>query len=151
MTDSRAIAVCIPRPLFVPSVFERRAQDVVDAAGRRGCDAAIVTLPYNSDDPRLHRNAALAWALLDLSDLGTGRFLDAAVCLDPHSLFVHHPRKVVWLTPGWEGDEWLQRALRMHRPGEDAPRSVGPDADADDVVDAALAAGPKAFRAMLSR
>jgi hypothetical protein len=88
--------------------------------------------------------------MVDLSDLGTGRFPDAAVCLHPDALLVHHPRRVAWLPPGWEGDERAQRALRVRRPGEAAPRVVASDADADAVIDAALA-GVSARRPMAAR
>lgn len=151
MIDRRTIVVCVPRPLFLPSALEERAQAVVDAAARRGHDATLVSLPCGSNDPGPTRDGALAWALVDVSDLGTGRIPDAAVCLHPDALFVHHPRRVAWLPQGLEGDDRVARVLRIRRSGETAPRVVPAEADADAVIEAALGAGSRMGHPVVAR
>ena len=151
MTAPRTIVVCVPRPLFAPSALEQRARHLVDAAIQRGCDATVVSLPCGTDALRLSRDGALAWTLVDLSDLGTGQVPDTAICLHPDALFVHHPTRVAWLPPGSEADVGTQRALRTRRPGEPEPRVVASDADTDAVIDVALAAAVPSRRAMASR
>lgn len=150
MIDPRTIIVCVSRPLFAHSVHDRRAGEVVDAARRHGHDATVVSLPCSSEGAAPDQDDALSWALVDLADLGTGRTVDAVVCVEPNALFVHHPRKVAWLSPGWQGDERVQRALRIGRPSEAPPQIMGSGADADDVI-VAITVGAQGHRPDSSR
>ena len=140
MTKTRTIAVCFPRPLFVPSALGRRAQALIDAARACGHDATAVTLPSRCDDPDLDPTDALQWALVDLADIGIGRRIDGVICLHAATVFVHHPRKVVWLD-GADADERVERALRLDRPAETVIL-VDPGAEPGAVVELAVTTGP---------
>ncbi len=90
------ILVCTTQVPFARGGTETLAEGLRDALRERGHEAEIVALPFAwTPRPNIMRGA-LAWRLLDLTQVD-GRPVDLVITTKFPSYAVRHPRKVVWL------------------------------------------------------
>lgn len=90
------ILICTAQTPFARGGAETLADGLRDALRARGHEADIVALPF-SWTPRPHiMRGALAWRLLDLTEVA-GQPVDLVIATKFPSYVVRHPRKVVWL------------------------------------------------------
>ena len=96
MNRRASILVCVGARPFGVGEDQRRAERLVDALGAAGHTVDLVTLPL-AGDGRDSPEASLLWRLVDI-DRVDGMPVDVAVCLDENSMFVRHPRKLIWFS-----------------------------------------------------
>ncbi|HEY0604523.1 MAG TPA: glycosyltransferase family 4 protein [Herpetosiphonaceae bacterium] len=90
------ILVCTTQVPFARGGAELLSEGLRDALRAHGHEAEIVALPYSwTPRPNLIKSA-LAWRLLDLTQID-GRPVDAIICTKFPSYAASHPRKIVWL------------------------------------------------------
>lgn len=90
------ILVCTTQVPFARGGAELLSEGLRDALRAHGHDAELVALPFAwTPRPNLFRSA-LAWRLLDLTQVG-GQPVDAIICTKFPSYAARHPRKIVWL------------------------------------------------------
>ncbi len=90
------ILVCSTQIPFEHGGAELLADGLVGALRRHGHEAELVALPFAwSPRPSLVKSA-LAWRLLELTQIG-GRPVDAVIATKFPSYAARHPRKLVWL------------------------------------------------------
>lgn len=90
------ILVCTTQVPFVRGGAELVADGLVGALREHGHEAESVALPF-AWSPRSNLvKSALAWRLLELTQIG-GRPIDAVVATKFPSYAVRHPHKLVWL------------------------------------------------------
>jgi glycosyltransferase involved in cell wall biosynthesis len=90
------IAVCLPQVPFARGGAEILAETLVEELGRRGHDAALVTVPFKWYPQARVLSQALLWRLLDLEE-AEGRPIELVIGTKFPSYVVRHPNKVVWL------------------------------------------------------
>jgi glycosyltransferase involved in cell wall biosynthesis len=90
------ILVCTTQVPFARGGAELLSEGLRDALRAEGHEAEIVALPFVwTPRPNLLKSA-LAWRLLDLTQVD-GRPVDAIICTKFPSYAAWHPRKIVWL------------------------------------------------------
>lgn len=90
------ILVCTTQVPFERGGAELLSEGLRDALRSAGHEAEIVALPFTwTPRPNLIKSA-LAWRLLDLTQVG-GQPVDAIICTKFPSYAARHPRKIVWL------------------------------------------------------
>lgn len=90
------ILVCTTQVPFARGGAELLSEGLRDALRAAGHEAEIVALPFTwTPRPNLIKSA-LAWRLLDLTQVG-GQPVDAIICTKFPSYAARHPRKIVWL------------------------------------------------------
>lgn len=90
------ILVCTTQVPFARGGSELLSEGLRDALRAAGHEAEIVALPFTwTPRPQLLKGA-LAWRLLDLTEVD-GRPVDAIICTKFPSYAARHPRKIVWL------------------------------------------------------
>ena len=90
------ILVCTTQVPFARGGAELLSEGLRDALRAQGHEAEIISLPYTwTPRPNLIKSA-LAWRLLDLTQVD-GRPVDAIICTKFPSYAASHPRKIVWL------------------------------------------------------
>ena len=95
MTTKR-ILICTAQVPFVRGGAEYLAEGLRDALRARGHAAEIVALPYQWHPVERIPESALAWRLLDLTQVN-GAPVDMVIATKFPSYMVRHPRKVLWL------------------------------------------------------
>jgi glycosyltransferase involved in cell wall biosynthesis len=90
------ILVCTTQVPFARGGAELLSEGLRDALRARGHEAEIVALPFAWTPRGNLLKSALAWRLLDLTQVD-GRPVDAIICTKFPSYAVRHPRKIVWL------------------------------------------------------
>lgn len=90
------ILVCTAQVPFVRGGAEALSESLCQALRQYGHEADIVALPFRWTPHTQLFNSALAWRLLDLSQVD-GRQVDALICTKFPSYAAKHPRKIVWL------------------------------------------------------
>lgn len=90
------LLVCTTQVPFARGGAELLSEGLRDALRSAGHEAEIVALPF-AWTPRANLlTSALAWRLLDLTQIG-GQPVDAIICTKFPSYAARHPRKIVWL------------------------------------------------------
>ena len=90
------ILVCTTQVPFARGGAELLSEGLRAALRAEGHEAEIVALPFAwTPRPNLLKSA-LAWRLLDLTQVD-GRPVDAIICTKFPSYAARHPRKIVWL------------------------------------------------------
>ncbi len=90
------IVICQTQVPFVRGGAEVLAEGLVAALRLAGHRVETVALPFKWYPHAQLERQALAWRMLDLSELG-GRKVDLAICTKFPTWAVRHPRKVIWL------------------------------------------------------
>lgn len=93
---SKRILICTSQVPFVRGGAELLAEGLRDALRARGHSADIVSLPYAWQPHERIAQSALAWRLLDLTQVD-GAPVDQLICTKFPAYAARHPRKVVWL------------------------------------------------------
>jgi glycosyltransferase involved in cell wall biosynthesis len=90
------LLVCTTQTPFARGGAELLSEGLCDALRAAGHEAELVALPFAwTPRPNLLKGA-LAWRLLDLTQVG-GQPVDAIICTKFPSYAARHPRKIVWL------------------------------------------------------
>jgi glycosyltransferase involved in cell wall biosynthesis len=92
----KRILICTAQVPFARGGAELLAEGLRDALRAQGHEADIVSLPYAWQPHELLGRSALAWRVLDLTQVD-GRPVDLVIATKFPSYAVRHPRKVVWL------------------------------------------------------
>ena len=95
MSAPRVLVLAVQTP-FAHGGAEKHVRRLTEELGRRGVEADLVTLPLVERDRFDLVRSALAWRMLDLTEIG-GRRVDAVIATRFPSYAVRHPNKVVWL------------------------------------------------------
>lgn len=90
------ICVCGAQVPFAHGGAEMLVTSLRDELARRGYEVDVVTLPFQWMDRVKLLKSALAWRLVDLTEVN-GRKIDRVIATRFPSYLVHHPHKVVWL------------------------------------------------------
>jgi len=90
------ILVCSTQVPFVRGGAELLADGLVGALREHGHEAELVALPFSWSPRSSLIKSALAWRLLELTQIG-GRPVDAVIATKFPSYAARHPRKLVWL------------------------------------------------------
>lgn len=93
---SKRILVCTAQVPFARGGAELLAEGLCAALRAAGHQADIVSLPYSWQPHDRLGPSALAWRLLDLTQVD-GQPVDQLICTKFPSYAATHPRKVVWL------------------------------------------------------
>ncbi len=90
------ILICTAQIPFARGGAELLSEGLRDALRAHGHEAEIVALPFVwTPRPNIIKSA-LAWRLLDLTQVG-GQPVDAIICTKFPAYAARHPRKIVWL------------------------------------------------------
>src|SRR5688500_8891542 len=118
------ILICTTQVPFARGGTETLTEGLRDALRHRGHEAEIVALPFTwTPRPNILRGA-LAWRLLDLSNVD-GRTIDRVIATKFPSYAVRHPRKIVWLVHQHrQAYDWYGTSLSDWgaQPGDDEAR-----------------------------
>jgi glycosyltransferase involved in cell wall biosynthesis len=90
------IAVCLPQVPFARGGAEILADNLVSELGKRGHDAATVSVPFKWYPGTRVLTNALVWRMLDL-DEADGSRIDLVIATKFPSYAIRHSNKVVWL------------------------------------------------------
>lgn len=90
------ILVCTTQVPFARGGAELLSEGLRDALRAAGHEAELVALPFAWTPHTQVFKSALAWRLLDLTQVG-GQPVDAIICTKFPSYAARHPRKIVWL------------------------------------------------------
>lgn len=90
------ILICTAQIPFARGGAELLSEGLRDALRAHGHEAEIVALPFVWTPRPNILKSALAWRLLDLTQVG-GQPVDAIICTKFPSYAACHPRKIVWL------------------------------------------------------
>ncbi|HEX9441319.1 MAG TPA: glycosyltransferase family 4 protein, partial [Roseiflexaceae bacterium] len=93
---TKRILICATQVPFVRGGAELLVEGLRDALRERGHMVDVVNLPFAWQPHDLIGRAALAWRLLDLTNVNDVP-IDQVICTKFPSYAVQHPRKVVWL------------------------------------------------------
>jgi glycosyltransferase involved in cell wall biosynthesis len=93
---SKRILICATQVPFARGGAELLVEGLRDALRERGHTVDVVSLPFAWQPHELIGRTALAWRLLDLSNVNDAP-VDQVICTKFPSYAVRHPRKVVWL------------------------------------------------------
>jgi glycosyltransferase involved in cell wall biosynthesis len=92
----KRILICATHVPFVRGGAELLVDGLRDALMERGHTVDVVNLPFAWQPHERIAQSALAWRLLDLTNVN-GVPIDQVICTKFPSYAVRHPRKVVWL------------------------------------------------------
>ncbi len=95
MSAPRVLVLAVQTP-FAHGGAEKHVRRLTDELARRGVEADLVALPLLERERFDLVRSALAWRMLDLTEIG-GRRVDAVIATRFPSYAVRHPNKVVWL------------------------------------------------------
>ena len=107
----KRILICTAQVPFARGGAELLVEGLRDALRHAGHHADIVALPFTRTPHRELLSSALAWRMLDLTNV-EGEPIDQVICTKFPSYAVYHPRKVVWLVHqhrqvyDWRGTRW---------------------------------------------
>jgi glycosyltransferase involved in cell wall biosynthesis len=90
------IAVCAPQVPFARGGAEIFADKLTEELGRRGHEAALVTVPFKWYPGARVLTQAFLWRLLDLEEVD-GRTIDLVIATKFPAYCVRHPNKVAWV------------------------------------------------------
>ncbi|HXU45910.1 MAG TPA: glycosyltransferase family 4 protein [Thermoanaerobaculia bacterium] len=90
------IAICGTKVPFVSGGAEVLIESLRGELVARGCEVDVVTIPFNWSSRERILKSALAWRLVDLTEVA-GRRIDRVIATRFPSYLVKHPNKVVWL------------------------------------------------------
>ena len=93
---SRRILICAAQVPFVRGGAEYLVDGLREALQTRGHQVDVVALPYTWSPLERIPESALAWRMLDLSQIN-GDPVDLVIGTKFPSYLVRHPRKIVWL------------------------------------------------------
>jgi glycosyltransferase involved in cell wall biosynthesis len=96
MTQFPRILVLGVQSPFSQGGAERHVRRLTEELSRRGVEADLVTLPLVERERFDLVRSALAWRMLDLTEVG-GRPVDAIIATRFPSYAARHPNKIVWL------------------------------------------------------
>lgn len=108
---TKRILICATQVPFVRGGAELLVEGLRDALRERGHTVDVVSLPFAWQPHDRIAPAALAWRLLDLTQIN-GEPIDQLICTKFPSYAARHPRKVVWLVHqhrqayDWYGTPW---------------------------------------------
>ena len=95
MSAPRVLVLAVQTP-FAHGGAEKHVRRLTEELARRGVEADLVALPLIERERFDLVRSALAWRMLDLTEIG-GRRVDAVIATRFPSYAVRHPNKVVWL------------------------------------------------------
>jgi glycosyltransferase involved in cell wall biosynthesis len=90
------ICICGAQVPFSHGGAEMLVTSLRDELARRGYEVDVVTLPFQWMDRVKLLKSALAWRLVDLTEVN-GQRIDRVIATRFPSYLIHHPHKVVWL------------------------------------------------------
>ena len=93
---SARICICATQVPFSRGGAELLVESLAGELTRRGYEVETVVLPFSWSSRRQILRSALAWRLLDLTEVG-GRPIDLVIATRFPSYAIRHPNKVVWL------------------------------------------------------
>lgn len=93
---SKRIIICATQVPFVRGGAEYLVDGLRDALLAHGHTVDVVSLPFAWRPLERITQSALAWRLLDLTQVN-GVAVDQVICTKFPSYLVAHPHKVVWL------------------------------------------------------
>ena len=94
--STKRILICTAQVPFVRGGAEYLVEGLRDALRQRGHTVDVVALPYQWHPVARIPESALAWRMLDLSQIN-GEPVDLVICTKFPSYLVRHAQKVVWL------------------------------------------------------
>jgi len=92
----KRIVICASQVPFVRGGAELLVDGLRDALIERGHTVDVVSLPFAWQPHQLIAQSALAWRLLDLTNVNAAP-IDQVICTKFPSYAVRHPCKVIWL------------------------------------------------------
>jgi glycosyltransferase involved in cell wall biosynthesis len=93
---TKRILICATQVPFVRGGAELLVEGLRDALRERGHSVDVVALPFQWHPPERIAESALAWRMLDISQVN-GRPVDLVIATKFPSYLVRHPNKVLWL------------------------------------------------------
>ncbi|NJN16816.1 MAG: glycosyltransferase family 4 protein [Oscillochloris sp.] len=93
---TRRILICATQVPFVRGGAEYLVEGLRDALRERGHQVDVVALPFQWHPVARIPESALAWRMLDMSQIN-GQPIDLVIATKFPSYLVRHPRKLVWL------------------------------------------------------
>lgn len=96
MTQVPRVLVLAAQTPFAHGGAERHVRRLTEELSRRGVEADLVTVPLVERERFDLVRSALAWRMLDLTEVG-GRGVDAVIATRFPSYAARHPNKIVWL------------------------------------------------------
>lgn len=93
---TKRILICATQVPFVRGGAELLVEGLRDALRAQGHTVDVVSLPFAWQPHHLIGQSALAWRLLDLTQVND-QAVDQVICTKFPSYMVQHPNKVVWL------------------------------------------------------
>lgn len=96
MAKPKRILICASQVPFVRGGAEYLVDGLRDALQERGHLVDVVSLPYTWHPVQRISECALAWRLIDVTQVD-GVPVDQVICTKFPSYMVRHPHKVVWL------------------------------------------------------
>jgi glycosyltransferase involved in cell wall biosynthesis len=91
----RVLVLAVQTP-FAHGGAEKHVRRLTEELARRGVEADLVALPLLERERFDLVRSALAWRMLDVTEIG-GRRVDAVIATRFPSYAVRHPNKIVWL------------------------------------------------------
>jgi glycosyltransferase involved in cell wall biosynthesis len=95
LTAPRVLVLAVQTP-FAHGGAEKHVRRLTEELSRRGVEADLVAMPLVERERFDLVRSALAWRMLDLTEVG-GRRVDAVIATRFPSYAARHPNKVVWL------------------------------------------------------
>jgi glycosyltransferase involved in cell wall biosynthesis len=92
----KRILICATQVPFVRGGAELLVDGLRDALRERGHTVDVVALPFQWHPPERIAESALAWRMLDISQVN-GQPVDLVIATKFPSYLVRHPQKVLWL------------------------------------------------------
>jgi glycosyltransferase involved in cell wall biosynthesis len=105
------IVICAAQVPFARGGAEAHVEGLRNALAEAGHDVEIVALPFKWYPQESLLKSALAWRMVDLTEVD-GKPIDLAICTKFPSWAVRHPNKVAWIIHqyrqayDWFGTEW---------------------------------------------
>jgi glycosyltransferase involved in cell wall biosynthesis len=93
---SKRILICATQVPFVRGGAELLVEGLRDALRERGHSVDVVALPFQWHPSERITESALAWRMLDISQVN-GQPIDLVIATKFPSYLVRHPNKVLWL------------------------------------------------------
>lgn len=93
---TKRILICATQVPFVRGGAELLVEGLRDALRERGHIVDVVALPFQWHPPERIAESALAWRMLDVSQVN-GKPIDLVIATKFPSYLVRHPNKVLWL------------------------------------------------------
>ena len=90
------IAIASVQSPFVTGGAEYLARGLLDAIKEYGCDADLITAPFNFDPPKKIRQSISYWETQNFSCFDSNK-IDLVICLKFPTYYLEHENKVLWL------------------------------------------------------